>query len=128
MSETSSVDKILESFPHQTAEVIVGEPTFDTINGLARILRTNAASIPSERGGGALGHLGLMVSVGAYNMLAPGIPFDNPANPGPFHTPPLAGTAAQLAAAARQWKEASRVYLLHTNTDKALKRIVINSV
>ena len=128
MSATSSVDKILASFPHQNVDSIVGEPNYDTINGLARVLKTNAASCASERGGGNLGHLGLLVSTAAYTILSPTHPFDEPPNPGAYHTPPAGGTAAQITAAERQWTEESRVYLLHKNTDMALKRQLLGSV
>lgn len=91
-----TVDKVLESFPIQQITPIVGEPNYETINELARNLKTNAASIVSERGGGILGHLALVVPPAAYLTMSNGAPFDIPANPGPLFIPPANRTVAQL--------------------------------
>ena len=45
MTSPTSINKILESFPHPSVPGIIGEPTFDTINNLLRILKLNAASV-----------------------------------------------------------------------------------
>ena len=123
----ASVYKIHDGFPHQAVEAIVGEPTFDTINGLARILKTNAASIPSTNGGGNLGHLGLMVSATVYAVLAPGTPFATPVNPGAYFVP-TATTGPTITAEERVWDDSQMIYKLYHNTDKALKKQLLGAI
>ena len=122
----TTVNKILEAFPLQTVPRITGEPNYKTVNDLTRALKTNAASIPTHLGGGNLGHLTLCVSPEVYATLSP-TAFPAPQNPGPVFNPP-AGTGAVIAAAERLYNERCRQYNLYSNTDKALKRQLLDSV
>jgi hypothetical protein len=128
MTSLTSVDKILQSFPLQDVPPLVGEPTFDSINSLHRILKANAASVPSALGGGVLGHLALVIPPTEYATLCP-TPFTTPINPGPTPVHAIAGaTAAQLAAEDRLHTESLRIWNLYQNTDKALKRQLLSTV
>ena len=82
----SSVDKITEGFSHPVITPIVGQPAFDTLKELKLLLSTNAASVISHLGNGALGLLWLVVSDAVYNTLS-AIPFFAPQNPGPLFDP-----------------------------------------
>jgi hypothetical protein len=98
MTSLTSVDKILDSFPIQNVPPIIGEPTFESINNLHRVLKTNAASVPTALGGGVLGHLTLVLPAAEYaNLSATAFPAPN--NPGATIVPVAGATAAQLATA-----------------------------
>eukprot|EP00957_Ditylum_brightwellii_P061411 4661272-Ditylum_brightwellii.AAC.1 len=60
-------------------------PTWDSIRAVHLQLNTNAASVPSDLGGGQRGHLGLTIGGAEYQTLT-GHLFVRPANPG--MTPP----------------------------------------
>jgi hypothetical protein len=79
-SSVPTVDSILESFPTNPLTKIHGRPTYDTLNELRNELKSNASSIPTSRGGGGHGYLGLILSADDYNN-AVGQPFDPPVCP-----------------------------------------------
>jgi hypothetical protein len=60
-----SVEDIIASFPHPILPTVQGEPDYHTIHAIRKLLQSNARSIDSHLGGGALGHLGLILSVAA---------------------------------------------------------------
>jgi hypothetical protein len=64
-----TVDSILESFPTNPLTKIHGRPTYDSLNELRNELKSNASSIPTSRGGGGHGYLGLILSADDYNTL-----------------------------------------------------------
>ena len=67
----SKINKILDGFPFPTIALIVGPPTSETISKLHMKLNSNAASVQSNLGDGALGQLYLTVSPTIYtNLLA----------------------------------------------------------
>eukprot|EP00957_Ditylum_brightwellii_P077497 5888759-Ditylum_brightwellii.AAC.1 len=55
-------------------------PTWDSIKAIHLHLNGNAASVPSDLGGGQHGHLGLTIGGAEYQTLT-GHPFAQPANP-----------------------------------------------
>jgi hypothetical protein len=127
MTSLTSVDKILDSFPIQTVPPIIGEPTFESINNLHRVLKTNAASVPTALGGGVLGHLTLVLPAAEYaNLSATAFPAPN--NPGATIVPVAGATAAQLATAERVHKEQLRIWDLYHDSDKALKRQLLGAI
>ncbi len=128
MTSLTSVDKIQASFPIQAVPPLIGEPTFESINSLHRILKANAASVPTALGGGVLGHLTLVLPANEYATLS-ATAFPPPNNPGPTVVVPVAGgTAAQLATAERVHKELLRIWNLYHDTDKALKQQLLSTV
>ena len=88
------IDKIVEGFPHPTIKPIIGIPTYESISEMHIKLNSNAASVHSELGNGALGLLALTVTPTVYNTLA-GVPFKPPENPGQTFLIPPGSTAAQ---------------------------------
>ena len=126
MASAITVDKILEAFPIQSIPRINGEPTYESVNNLARALKTNAASIATHLGGAQLGHLTLCVSPAVYATLSQ-TPFPPPQNPGPIFIAP-AGTAPVIAAAERLFNERARQHALYHAVDRALKRQLIEAV
>jgi hypothetical protein len=57
-----SVTDIVAKFPVKTLTVITGEPDYETINHIVQTLYSNAASLPTTIGGGAHGHIGLIMT------------------------------------------------------------------
>jgi hypothetical protein len=71
-----------------------GEPDNKQLRDLKSRLKSNAAKIPSNQGGGNHGHLGLILTDASYATIARGYPFDITANPGPLSVIPDGSTAA----------------------------------
>jgi hypothetical protein len=101
--KTPSVEDIIASFPHPILPTVQGEPYYHTIHYICKLLQANARSIDSHLGGGALGHLGIIVSVAAYAIVAPTHGWVNPVAPGRAPTEITEGTAAQLSAELHRW-------------------------
>ena len=78
---TATVDAILELFTNPRIPPIVGRPNQQSVQDLKRLLYENAASIDSALGGGAVGHLGVIMDANQYQTLL-GVPFIPPINPG----------------------------------------------
>eukprot|EP00957_Ditylum_brightwellii_P078042 5932375-Ditylum_brightwellii.AAC.2 len=76
---------VMEHFPVKEIPRHTGMPSWDSIWEIRLHLNANAASIPSDLGGGQHGHLGLTISVTEHQTLT-GHAFTRPANPGV--TPP----------------------------------------
>ena len=105
------------NFPYETLTPIQGKPTNTTLQLLQRQLFTNARSVPSARGGGAHGHLAIVLTPADYLMRV-GIPFRIPVHPGP--TPEPVGTAAAIAVAIRNYNETLADVTVYNNLRAAL--------
>ena len=123
----STADKIIEGFPHPTVPPIVGQPAFDTLKGLKLLLSTNAASVISHLGNGALGLLWLVVSNTVYNTLS-AAPFVPPQNPGPIPIVPAGSTGAQITILTDTHAREAKLFHEYNNTDKALKQLLLGAV
>ena len=87
-------------FLHKEVTKIHGEPTYEAIHWLHKEIKANAASVPSNLGGGALGHLGLVITLQQYALLS-NAEFNRPNHPGQLIIPPNS-TQAQIAAIKEQ--------------------------
>jgi hypothetical protein len=65
------VKDIIASFPYPIIPTVQGEPDYHTIHSMRKLLRAKARSIESHLGGGATGHLGIIVSNATYATVAP---------------------------------------------------------
>ena len=92
---TPSVATICSVFEHQTIQPYTGEPDYEAIKSVHDQLKANAASIPSELGGGKHGLLGLIMSDATYLLMA-NSSFRFPPNPGLLPTIPTGSTAQRL--------------------------------
>jgi hypothetical protein len=108
------VEYIIASFPHPILPTVQGEPDYQTIHAIRKLLQANTWEIDNHLGGGALGHLGLIVSDASYTIFAPAEEagpslWIRPTSTGwaPVNTE---GTAAQISVARHSWDEA-----FHTN-------------
>ena len=68
-SNSSTVDYISTYFEHPTLTKIHGKPTYTTLRKMKKELMRNAASVTSDLGGGANGHLGLIISPLDYSTV-----------------------------------------------------------
>ena len=84
MTTKTDYTKLFE-FP--TLPKIHGEPTYEKIKELKDKLKTNASKVPSELGGGNLGHLGLVLTAAEYANSSQ-TPYVEPLHPGPLVIPP----------------------------------------
>jgi hypothetical protein len=87
-SSVPSTDDFIESFPIQPTKLI-DQPDYSSLTTLRNEFKQNAASIPSNRGGGAHGYLGLTLSAALYDSLVPCKPFTIPPTPEPNPSSPL---------------------------------------
>jgi hypothetical protein len=59
----STLDELIAGFPHSSLPKVTGEPTFDDLKVIRRLLlNTNAMSVASYEGGGRHGHLGIIMT------------------------------------------------------------------
>jgi hypothetical protein len=60
---------------------IPGQPDYESLYLLNTDLRANAFSVHSNIGGGAYGHLGLVMTDAQYHIVTP-VPYQRPEHPG----------------------------------------------
>ena len=90
-----TIEKIVEGFPFQTINRVVGATTYKTISNVHLKLDSNAASVHFNLGNDALGLLYLTLSPAVYATLS-AIPFDVPANPGSALVIPPGSTVEKI--------------------------------
>ena len=81
-------------FKHPTLENIHGEPTFESIWTLHKEIMVNSQTVHSDLGGGAHGHLGLVLSPAQYALIC-NAACNRPQHPGTLIIPP--GTTQHMA-------------------------------
>jgi len=82
--------------PHDPLTKIIGKPTYLSIKLLKEQLYANAFAIPTSLGGGAHGHIVLVLGETAFNALAGTVNWANPAHPATPTWVDDAATDAQL--------------------------------
>jgi hypothetical protein len=110
----STPDELIAGFPHSSLPKVTGEPTFEDLKVIWRLLNTNAMSVASYEGGGRHGHLGILMTNEEYFAIAVDV-FPVPANPGP-------SAAAVIDETTRLHREATQVYRTYHNVDQAIKK------
>jgi hypothetical protein len=120
-----TVEDVIVSFPHPILPKVQGEPDYQTIHAIRKLLQANSRAIDNHLGGGNLGHLGLIVSDASYATItqetdAGPTLWVSPTAPGraPANTD---GTAAQISAARHIWEEEVQTYRSYTSVQQALK-------
>jgi hypothetical protein len=116
------VEDVIASFPHPILPTAQGEPDYHTIHSIRKLLRANARSIESHLGGGALSHLGIIVSIATHTTVAPAHPWVNPESLGGAPNEIYGGTAAALLAERHRWEEAVSIFRTWTTVEQALKK------
>jgi hypothetical protein len=124
----STVEDAIAISRHPILPTVQGESYYHTIHSIRKLLRANARSIESHLGGGALGHLGINVSITTYATVAPAHPWVNPESPGGASNEIAGGTAAVLIAESHHWEEAVIIFRTWTTTEQALKKQIITAL
>lgn len=115
-----TVESFTDSFPNKLPKH-QGPPTFDSLKHAKDLLKGNAASVPSTRGGGSHGYLGLILSPAAYATIDP-TPFDAPNFPGAQPDIPAGATVAVRDTIIRQHTEELREWREYINLHEAIKQ------
>ena len=63
----SDLNKVINSFPHPTIQLILGQPTYETIAEVHLKLSTNVMSVHLHMRNGKLGLLFLTIATVVYN-------------------------------------------------------------
>jgi hypothetical protein len=122
----STPDEIIAGFPHSSLLKVAGEPTFEDLKVIRRLLNTNAMSVASYQGGGRHGNLRIIMTNEEYFTIAVDV-FPVPNNPGPSAAAVAGMTAKVIAETTRLHKEEKKVYRTYHNVDQAIKKLVIES-
>jgi hypothetical protein len=94
----STPGELIAGFPHSSLPKVTGEPTFEDLKVIRRLLNTNAMSVA------------IAVDV-----------FPVPNNPGPSAAVVGGMTAAVIAETTRLHREATQLYRTYHNVDQAIK-------
>jgi hypothetical protein len=122
----STPDELIAGFPHSSLPKVTGEPTFEDLKVIWRLLNNNAMSVASYEGGGRHRHLGTIMTNKEYFAIAVGVS-PIPSNPGPPSAVVAGMTAAVIAETTRLHKEATQLYRTYHNVDQAIKKLIIES-
>ena len=117
------------AFPHATLTKIQGRPTEQTVKLLQRELYANARAVPSTRGGGTNGYLGLLMPATKYSARA-GVrfPWYNVSHPGNLPVHEDDATSASITALDRKYDAQLREYNELTKVKQALKTQLLEAI
>jgi hypothetical protein len=99
-SNALTVEEIVNRFPNLILPKIDNKPTFEDIQITTRLLNANAISIPPMAGGGAHGHLGIIMAQVEYAAISTS-PWVEPYNLNAIPIIPSGTTAVDAAQIAR---------------------------
>jgi hypothetical protein len=122
----STPDELIVGLPHSSIPKVTGEPTYEDLKVIRRLLNTNAMSAASYVGGGRHGHLGIIMTDEEYFAITADVfpVTDNPGAPAEV----VAGmTAAVIAETKRLNREATQLYRTYHNMDQAIKMMIIEA-
>jgi hypothetical protein len=122
----STPDELIAGFPHSSLPKVTGEPTFEDLKVIWRLLNTNAMIVASYEGGGRHGHLGIIMTNEEYFTIVVNV-FPVPANPGPSATVVAGTRRATIAETTRLHRESTQVYRTYHNIDQAIKKLIIEA-
>jgi formylmethanofuran dehydrogenase subunit A len=125
-SNALTVEEIINGFPNPVLPKIDNEPTLEDIQVTTRLLNANAISIPSMAGGGAHGHLGIIMAQVEYDAIS-AYPWVEPFNPNAIPIIPPDTNAVDAAQLARIHAEYRRIYTNRINVDQALKKLILEA-
>jgi hypothetical protein len=90
------MDELIAVFPQSSLLKVTGDPSFEDLEVIRRLLNTNDMIIPSYKVGGRHGHLGISMTNEEYFAIAVDV-FPVPNNPGQSAAV-VAGTTAVVIA------------------------------
>ena len=127
MTSVPTPDEFIASFPNSDIPPLTGEPNYETLHELRQLLKENAASVTSNRGGGVHGYLGIVVSAAVYTTLS-ATAFTIPTYPGATPVIPARTPDARTNAIISQHKEDLREWREYTNVQKALVKQLTSAI
>ena len=71
---STNIDYTSTYFEHPKLSKICGQPDYEGLKTLKNEIKANLASVTSDLGGGAHGHLGLGLTITKYARIVPYIP------------------------------------------------------
>ena len=77
---STNIDYVDTYFEFPLLTRIHGEPTYETLKIVKDELRSNATSVTTDLGGGAHGHLGLILTISKYAVVSH-VPYARPIHP-----------------------------------------------
>jgi hypothetical protein len=122
----SSPDELIAGFPHSSLPKVAGEPTFEDLKVIRRLLNTNAMSVSSFVGVCRHGHLGIIMMNEEYFAIAADI-FPVPDNPGASPKVVVGMATAVIAELTRLHQEATQVYRTYHNVDQAIQKMILEA-
>jgi hypothetical protein len=121
---TSTPDELIAGFLHSTLSKVTGEPTFEDLKIVRRLLNANYMSVCSYKSGGQNGHLGIIMTNAEYFTVATDV-FLPPKNPGPAATIVAGMMGVHIAKMGRLHAAVIRTYSMYNNVDQAFKKMII---
>jgi hypothetical protein len=122
----STPDELIAGFPHSSLPKVTGEPIFEEIKVIWRLLNTNAMSVSSYVGGGHHGNLGIIMMNEEYLDIAADV-FPVPGNLGASPEVVVGMTASVIVGLTRLHREATQVYRTYHNVDQAIKKTILEA-
>jgi hypothetical protein len=116
------------AFPHGELTKVIGLPTNASLQVLNNQICNNAASVPSRRGGGAQGHLGIVMDAVDYMTVSNNIPWVDPVHPNELSVHGTAVTTILREQINRQYDADLAAYELYSKVSNALKRQILLAV
>ena len=125
MSSTN-IDYVSTYFEFRTLTKIHGEPTYESLKSMTNELKANACSVTSDLGGGAHGHLGLVMTPMEY-VLVSTVVYVRPAHPGALaiYTGTLQHEAKRLQ---KEHRENIRLFRESTDVEKSLIKQLVATI
>ena len=118
MASNTNINYIDTNFEYPVLTKIHEQPTYASLKIIKDKLKANATQVPSDLGGGANGHLGLVLTPPEYTLVDP-TPYVRPIHPGTLIIP--VGTTQHESQRLREaHKEEIRVHREAINVEKAL--------
>jgi hypothetical protein len=121
-----AVEEIINGFPNAVLPNIDNDPTFEDIQVKNRLLIANIISVPSMAGGGAHGHLGIIMTQVEDSAISAS-PWGEPYNTNAIPIIQPGTNAVDVAQIARMHDELRHIYTNRINVDQALNRIILEA-
>ena len=106
---------------------IHGEPTTAALLTLRKEVKANALTVFTTLGGGAHGHLGLVVDANTYATIPNTVPYVRPVHPGPLVLAQNA-TQYQIILTREQHQEAMRLFREANAVERALIQQIVSAI
>jgi hypothetical protein len=122
----STPDELIAGIPHYTLPKVTGEPIFEDLKVIQRLLNKKAMSVASYKSRGRHGHLSIITTDKEYFAVAVDV-LPVPHNPGPSSTVMADMTAALIVETTQLHKEATQVNCTYHKVDQDIKKLIIKT-